>query len=152
MNLGAGHYQSPCCRWDGEVFGDEVFFVCHGDRVQSLQEVNQEVMRLCAVGEGFRMGSTGRVFACDQVKMMIHRFAGTLNSSPPHTGRSPIADLQNRLRKTSRDLGISIIKVIYDLPGLAFGLVDLLPLPMDLWHYNRLSLRLSLLSAWCRIN
>ena len=96
MNLGAGHYQSPCCRWDGEVFGDEVFFfVC--DRVQSLQEVNQEVMRLCAVGEGSQMGSTGRVFACDQVKMMIHRFAGTLDSSPPHTGRSLIADLQNRL-------------------------------------------------------
>ena len=39
------------------------FFVC--DRVQSLQEVNQEVIRLCAVGEGFRKGSTGRVFACD---------------------------------------------------------------------------------------
>ena len=36
------------------------FFVC--DRVQSLQEVNQEVMRLCAVGEGSQMGSTGRVF------------------------------------------------------------------------------------------
>ena len=38
------------------------FFVCHGDWVQSLQEVNQEVMRLCAVGEGSQMGSTGRVF------------------------------------------------------------------------------------------
>ena len=86
MNLGVGHYyQSPCCRWDGEVFGDEVFFVCHGDRVQSLQEVNQEVLRLCAVGEGFRMGSTGRVFACDQVKMMIHRFCGNLEFlSPTH--------------------------------------------------------------------
>ena len=59
------------------------FFVC--DRVQSLQEVNQEVMRLCAVGEGFRMGSTGRVFACDQVKMMIHRFCGNLEFlSPTH--------------------------------------------------------------------
>lgn len=59
------------------------FFVC--DRVQSLQEVNQEVMRLCAVGEGSQMGSTGRVFACDQVKMMIHRFCGNLEFlSPTH--------------------------------------------------------------------